>query len=184
MLLPSEEAAQFHSLYPSLIGFVCARVGGVDGVTNAETFRKARVETKGQARDLLYDNIELISAYIEQNPEGFCGLDLGLVSDWRRFLRGRFLIERQLRKHTVFMTQDDPPRAYGVVGLNTEIPDMLPQPLPAIVEAVLLPWKGRIVCDGLLHCYNIMFGPGMRRGMKEDYRAARAGGIITSLDPD
>ena len=49
---------------------------------------------------------------------------------------------------------------------------------------MLLPWKDRIVCDGLLSSYSVMFGPGLRRGMKESYQAAKAAGIITSLDPE
>jgi hypothetical protein len=184
MLLPTEEAAHFHSLYHSLLGFVCARIGGVDGIVDGETFRQATTKHRGQARDLLYDNIDSINAYIEENPDDFRELDLGIVLGWKRFLRGRFLVERDLRSYTVFLAQEDPPRAYGVLGLTTEILDIIPQPLPALVHAVLLPWKGRIVCDGLLGSYNVMFGPGVRRGTREAYKIAKAAGIITSLDPD
>jgi hypothetical protein len=184
MLIPSEEAERFHTLYPSVIGFVCAKIGGVDGVVDAETFREAPMPRKMQARDLLLENSGLVSAYVEANPDDFRELDLGLVLDWKRFLRGRFIIERDLRQHTVFMTEGDPPRAFGVLGLHNEILDMIPQPLLAIVDAVLLPWKGRVVCDGLLGSFNVMFGPGIRRRLKETYKAAKASGIITSFDPD
>ncbi len=184
MLIPPEEAARFHTLYPSVIGFVCAMIGGVEGVVDAETFREAPLQRQVQARDLLLEHSELVSAYVDANPDDFCEQDLGLVLDWKRFLRGRFLIERDLRPHTVFVTESDPPRAFGVLGLHTEILDMIQQSLPAMVDAVLLPWKGRIICDGLLSRFNLMFGPGIRRRFKESYRRAKASGIVTSFNPD
>jgi hypothetical protein len=184
MLIPPAEAARFHTLYPSVIGFVCATIGGVDGVVDAETFRKAPITRQVQARDLLLEHSGLVSAYVDANPDAFREQDIGLVLDWKRFLRGRFIIERDLRAHTVFVTESDPPRAFGVLGLHTEILDLIQQPLPAMVDAVLLPWKGRIICDGLLSRFNVRFGAGIRRRLKESYRGAKASGIITSFDPD
>ena len=74
-------------------------------------------------------------------------------------------------------------RAYGVLGLTDDFVDILPQPLPALVRAVLLPWKGRIVCDGLIGTFNVVFGPGIRARLRDTYRYAKAEGIITSLEP-
>ena len=56
---------------------------------------------------------------------------------------------------------------------------MLEQDPPVMVEAVLLPWKDRIVCDGLIRPHRVMFGSGYRRSMKESYQQAEAQGIIT-----
>jgi hypothetical protein len=61
---------------------------------------------------------------------------------------------------------------------------MYGQPLPVWVEAVLLPFKGRIIYDGLLISRNIMFGSGIRGNLNETYQAAKqAGNIIESLEP-
>jgi hypothetical protein len=184
MLIQPEEAAWFHTLYSLVIGFVCAQIGGVEGVVDAETFREAPLPRKMQARDLLLEHSDLVSAYVQANPDDVRELDLGLVLDWKRFVRGRFVIERDLRQYTVFLTEGDPPRAFGVLGLQNEILDMIAPPLPAMVDAVLLPWKGRIICDGLLSRFNVMFGPGVRRRLTETYKAAKASGIVTSFDPD
>jgi hypothetical protein len=51
--------------------------------------------------------------------------------------------------------------------------------------AVLLPFKGRIIYDGLGGTYDIVFGPGVRASLNEDYQAIRERGeIIESLEPE
>jgi hypothetical protein len=183
MLLPPEEAALFLSLCPHLIAFAASRLGGVEGIVDVPSFRAAPWKAKGQARDRLLDNIALVDAFIEENPGEFHETDLAHVALWRHFVRGDFVIERDLANYTVFLTQKEPVRAYGVLGIRNEFIELLPYPLPMMVHAVLLPWKGRIVCDGLIGTYNILLGPGIRAGLKDAYRRAKAEGIITSLEP-
>jgi hypothetical protein len=183
MLLPPEEAALFLSLYPHLIAFAGGRLGGVEGIVDFPSFRAAPWKAKGQARDRLLDNIGLIDAYIEENPDEFRETDLSLVALWRHFVRGDFVIERDLAQYTVFLTRKAPVRGYGVLALTNQFVEMLPYPLPMMVHAVLLPWKGRIVCDGLIGTYNIILGPGIRAELKDAYRRVKAEGIITSLEP-
>lgn len=49
-------------------------------------------------------------------------------------------------------------------------------------ETVLLPFKDRIVYDGLLSGYNISFGGGIKRMLNDSYRRAKERqGIVTSL---
>ena len=67
--------------------------------------------------------------------------------------------------------------------MTDEIADILPPTLPLLIKAVLLPWKGQIIWDGLFTIYNISFGSGIRGSIRESYRQAKAAGIITSLDP-
>jgi hypothetical protein len=183
MLLPPEEATLFLSLYPHLIAFAAGRLGGVEGIVDFASFRAAPRKAKGQARDRLLDNIALIDAFIEENPGEFRETDLAHVILWRHFVRGDFIIERDLAQYTVFLTRKEPVRAYGVLALTDEFVEMLPYPLPMMVDAVLLPWKGRIVCDGLIGTYNVILGPGIRAELKDAYRRAKAGGILTSLEP-
>jgi hypothetical protein len=54
--------------------------------------------------------------------------------------------------------------------------------LPRLVKAVLLPFKGQIIYDGLLQGYNIFFGGGVRGNVKEIYlRAKQQGCIVENL---
>lgn len=182
MLLPPEEASLFISLYSSLIGFAAGRLGGVAGIVDAETFRRASNNARAKARDKLLDNIALIDDFVDENPYQFPEKALSNVLKWEHFISGKFFVERDLKNYTVFLNDGNPPKAYGVLGLTNEIIEMMLCPLPVLVSAVLLPWKGRIVCDGLILTYNVMFGGGIRKNLKESYQQAKAQGIITSLE--
>ncbi len=183
MILPSHESTLFFRLYTSLIGYAASKAGGIGGIEDAKTFLSASNPNKGQARDYLFDNNHLIDAFSQENPDEFREQELAYLSNWHYVLRGKFLIVRDLKKYTVFMTTKDTVKAYGVLGLKDEILTILPYPLPMVVEAVLLPWKDQIVCDGLVAPYNITFGSGARRNISDSYKMAKSSGIITSLEP-
>ena len=106
-----------------------------------------------------------------------------IVASWKHALVGRFYIFRYLAKYTVFLSAaDSPNKAYGVLGLADPIEEVVGPYLPVLVNAVLLPFKGQIIYDGLLAPYSISFGGGVRRMLNEDYNQAKeAFGIITSL---
>lgn len=54
-----------------------------------------------------------------------------------------------------------------------------------MIEAVLLPFKGKIVHDGTLRPYNIFIGGGIRSGLNEAYMVAKQNNrIITTLEPE
>jgi hypothetical protein len=55
--------------------------------------------------------------------------------------------------------------------------------LPAYVNTVLLPFKGKITYDGLMQNHRVHFGSGIRGRLKETYLTAKQNGrIIESLD--
>jgi hypothetical protein len=88
-----------------------------------------------------------------------------------------------LKTHTIFLSASDKPyRAYGVFGLADPLEEVVGPYLPILCNAVLLPFKGQIIYDGLIAPYSVTFGGGVRRHLNEDYiRAKEAFGIITSL---
>ena len=81
--------------------------------------------------------------------------------------------------------EDNHDSVFLVCGLNSSIEEMFPSdyfPLPVIVKATLLPFKGRIITDGLVQRYNIFSGGGVKKMLRETYsEAKRNGRIITSL---
>ena len=75
-------------------------------------------------------------------------------------------------------------KVYGVLGLSQSIDELTyNRNLPIYVNAVLLPFKGKIIYDGLLEFQNISFGGGIKRRLKETYMRAKQGNrIIDSLE--
>lgn len=52
-----------------------------------------------------------------------------------------------------------------------------------MVEAVLLPFEGKIIHDSLSMPYSINFGGGAKKGFQKKYRELKSkSGIITSLE--
>jgi hypothetical protein len=184
MLIDPTDAELFIKLYISLIGYAAGRTGSVAGIHDVASFESALTTDQIKARDHLLQNIHLIHDYIESNPDGFREQQLSHVFQWTCFLQGDFIVERDLKSYTVFLTAGKSTKAYGVLGLTEEITELLPIPMPALTNAVLFPWKSRIVWDGIFCCRNMYFGGGIRREFQESYRQAKKSGIILSMDPD
>ena len=74
---------------------------------------------------------------------------------------------------------------YGVLGLFQGFDEVVPRShLPLYIQTVLLPFKEKIVYDGLFRTYNIYFGGGIKRSLKESYmRAKQNNRIIESFEP-
>ena len=86
------------------------------------------------------------------------------------------------RTLTYFSSSDKPPIAYGVLALSLPFDVLIERPLPIMVQAVLLPYKDKIIYDGLFTTYNISFGPGIRHSLNESFKEAKERhGIVTSL---
>lgn len=93
-----------------------------------------------------------------------------------------FVAWKHYKNHTIFLRDPD---AYAVLGLRSSLEEILPRPPPMLLNAVLLPFEGVIVTDGLLVTQNVILGPGIRRGMKEVYdRAIERGTVWISLPPE
>src|SRR5207247_3119757 len=94
---------------------------------------------------------------------------------------GKFFVLRNLKKYTVFLAEKAPV-AYGVVALTEPFEDLIGSDLPIWAETVLLPFKDKIIYDGLLGRYNVFFGGGIRRRLQESYVGARERmAIVTAL---
>jgi len=144
-------------------------------------FMSQSVEDRVRVRDQLYANIEFIDSFAEENPFCLSDEELAIIRSWKHSVRGSFYLFRHLKKHSIFLSSSSPPRTYGVLSISDRLKDLFPY-LPVMVEAALLPFKGRIIYDGYLSGYRVHFGGGIRRGFKESYDQAKASfGIITSL---
>jgi hypothetical protein len=154
------------------------------GVKSVEAYRKLPAEDKMKVRAALYQHPEWLDEFAAENPEGLSPEELQIVRGWKHHVSGDFYIARFLKRHAIFVSAKGS-RAYAVLGLYEPLEDVLGGwPAPVYVQAVLLPFKGVIIYDGLLMSHNIYFGPGIRGDLNETYQRAKQNGmILESLEP-
>lgn len=183
MLLPPDELDQFFRLHRTLLFFVNQRLTVLpDTLGTPEDFAALSPEVRLKVRDALTANPALIESFAAENPARLPDDELDIVRSWRHLVAGRFTVFRELKKYTVFLSTKKQPVAYGVLALSQPFEDLIGPYLPVLTQTVLLPFKGRIVYDGLMSSYNVSFGPGIRRNLDEDFKTAKARhGIVTSL---
>lgn len=182
MLLSREDVELFFKLHCALMQFVMVRIQGAPVLASAAAYRSLSPDRRQEVAQAFLGRLDLIDAFIAANPAGLSGEELGIVSSWRHLVSGRFVALRQLKQYLVLLSGDESPTAYGVTGLADPIERVIGKPLPALIETVLLPFRGKIIYDGLVSSYNLTFGPGFRTGFEDSFRVAKANrGIVTSL---
>lgn len=181
MQLAPEETARFFRIWFPLLRYVHDRRGLVHFLPAEDPIPMDKALA---LRDALWADDDLREQYVAENPHHLPPADLALIASWDHRLAGNFYIERHLRKYSVFLSEGSPAHAYGVLGLTNSLEDLVGPYLPVYVQAVLLPFDGRIIYDGLLKSYAISFGPGIRAELKQVYRTVQEReGIITTLEP-
>jgi Domain of unknown function (DUF6398) len=185
MQLDPHDLHLFFKLYPALLCFVNQRLNVVEKpLARPEKVIKLPTEERIKLRDALVANMNLIDAFASENPFRLSEDEQEIVRSWNDLVAGEFYVYRFLTNYTVFLTTREPVVAYGVLSLIDSFEDLIGFRLPHLCKATLLPFKGRIVYDGLLAGYNITFGSGIRRRLKESYEAAKERqGIVTTLPP-
>lgn len=184
MKLSQVDADLFYRLMWGLQFYVNQQRRVLSDVGSVEEYAALSMQEKVEVRDVLWENPDLIKAYVQQNPDGLTNGELDIVRKWERYVKGTFKVFRYLKKHTIFVGESA--QVYGVLGLYSSFEEMYyGRRLPIMVEAVLLPFQGKIIYDGIVRGYNITFGGGIRSSLKEEYMAAKQNGrIIVTLEPE
>ena len=144
--------------------------------------RRVPLELALPIRDEVWNDDSLREGFIAENPEKLSLDDLNLAKSWGYRIADDFIVYKHHTKYTVFMSTDVPTLGYGVVGIMEAIRDIVGPQLPLYINTVLLPFEDRIIYDGMLMPYNVMFGRGIRADFASAYREIQEGkGIITQL---
>ena len=184
MTLAPDDGRLFFELMWKLQYYFNQKRGFHKGISSQEQYAKLPTEKKLKVRDGLWKNPEVIEAYLQENPDALPAEELEIVRKWKDNIKGSFFILRHLKKGSIFIGKDD--QVYAVHGIQDPLDKVMPPyALPQMVEAVLLPFKGRIIYDGLLQGYSIHFGGGIRSNLNHAYTVAKhKERIITTLEPE
>jgi len=181
MRLSKKEAELFYKLYELLLIYANKKFNVIKNVNSREELENCTVEEVYELRNKVYEHPEIIDSFVRENPSNLSPDELKIVSEWKHFVKGDFIIFRYLKNYIIFLDLKEPPKAYGVSALDPNFEELRPF-LPIMVEAVLLPFKNKITYDTFLIPYSITFGGGIRKTFNNAYQEAKSRfGIITSL---
>ena len=181
--MTSDDAQLFYKLWFSLLEYVNKKHKVNPSLKKMADAKQLDPQEVSKVADYLWEHVEEIDDYLTENkdlPEEH----RSLIAAWKKRVRGRFVLERHLKKGSILLGEDN--RVYLVGGIVSSWEEMFfGFSLPVFVSATLIPWRGGIISDGLIGSYPIMIGGNMKRGFKDIYMEAKnAGEIISSLTGD
>lgn len=127
--------------------------------------------------EVLWDDVSVIDEYLTAVYD-LTKEQRELIQSWKRFVRGKFLLERHLKKGSIFISLDDE-EVYQVSGITSSWEEMFPHVrLPFLLDVTLIPFKDVIISDGLVSAYNFVLGRNMVQNVQNIYREAKEAGRI------
>jgi hypothetical protein len=181
MILDPAHAERFFKIHKALILFVNQRLKIAEPLANTEGIVALPPQQRLKISDALVEHLDLIHNFVRENPYKLDREELAIVESWRDLVAGDFYVLKLLKKHAVFLSLKEPTVAYGVVALSQPFQVVIDQPLPFFCKTVLLPFRDKIIYDGLLWGYNVLIGKNITRELVDSYNDAKKRfGVVTS----
>ncbi|MCL4192228.1 MAG: hypothetical protein KJZ87_10810 [Thermoguttaceae bacterium] len=164
MNLTLDESILFYDLYAALLSFVNRKLKiSSEQFSDSREYNSTPPEARAAIRDALFAHRELIEEFVDEYPAKLDADDLEIIAAWKHAVAGKFYIFRYLTRCTVFLSSGGSPnKAYGVLGLVDPLEAIIGPYLPRLIKAVLLPFKGKIIYDGMAFTYSITYGGGVK----------------------
>ncbi|MHB1709709.1 MAG: hypothetical protein ACYCT2_09585 [Thermoplasmataceae archaeon] len=183
--LTDSDISEFFRIYQNLLLFTATKMKFINTM-DGNHFTDFPGEKQFEIHKFLYANIKILQEFIEKNPSNLNSNDMETVREWRNFVSGDFyLIKYEGRRGLFMKTSEHETIVYSASPLYDSFQDILVNKPPLMVNTVLLPFKGMIIYDGMISPFNIYFGPGARKGIRQEFDTALLNnGIVTSLPYD
>ena len=181
MVLKKKESDLFYSLVWYLLGFVANTV-----LSSKKDFELIDIfhmdnRMKGYLFENLWKNTNYIDEFIELNPN-MKNDDKELLLSWKQVISSMFIVEHHSNNGTVFIDLETN-KVYLVYGIVSDYDEMFHfTTFPLLVKANLLPFKGKIITDGILTPYPDALDSESKAMSREIYiNAKKTNSIIRSF---
>jgi len=182
MGLSTEDIELFYKLHGQLLFFVNERKKIFNKVLSIKDLAKLGPENIIKIRDSILKEPNLITSFVSENPNLLSKEELEIVRKWKDGISSDFYIVKYDKEYTFFYSPNSD-KCYGVLNLISTFNEMLGPYLPIMVKAWLIPFKNKIIYDGLFVPYRISFGGGFRSGIKGDYeKSIVKNGVVASFE--
>lgn len=171
--LSTEEIELFYDLWFPLMEFTNRKYKIDKSGTHYKKGEQIDLSKALQVSNYLWEHPSCIEEYLKQAKISKANKEI--IRSWKRNVRGTFIIERHLKKGSVFISKDH--QVFLVKGLFSPFEELFPD-LPVPIEATLLPFNDTIITNGLFNSFGVSFGSEVRRDAKEIYLRAKENGTI------
>ncbi|NLP14667.1 MAG: hypothetical protein GX383_09405 [Clostridium sp.] len=181
--LNSDECRLFYETWYGIMGFVNERMGVIKAKIKPEYPNAVNDIMVHKVREVLWKKPELIDEYINETELPQEKIDI--LKLWRtKHKKGMLIILEYRTEYAVAIAPNEQgeDRIYGIKGISNSVSNTMRRGLPAQIETVLLPFKGKIIYDSFISSMQIGFGEGAKAAFREMYDKAIKHGIITSLE--
>jgi hypothetical protein len=179
--LEKNDAEIFYKIMNELIYFANSRFKLIPNFEKPGTGKGWKEEDIYKITEKIFSKIEIITSFCSENPAMFSKDKLEIADSWKKFVKDKFIVFSDKGK-IIFLSSEDEAKSYEVYGIYDEILDLVPFE-PVMVEAILIPFKGKITFIGSFKIFPVHFGGGFKKGLITDYGISKNKfGIISSLD--
>lgn len=177
MTLSEQDGQLFYQLWLPLLDYVnekCKVNKNVKNMAHAKSLDPQQVK---EIANVLWDDVSLIEQYLIEQGRDMPGEHKEIISGWKQRVQGRFVMERHLKKGTIFVSEDG--KVYQVQGIISSWEEMFQfAPMPLLMEATFIPFRDVIISDGLVMPYNVIIGSNMAKQFKDTYMDAKKNGML------
>ncbi len=179
MILSPEDGQLYYELWLPLLDYVNGKYRVSSKLNNIATAKELDPTEVKKVANKLWSDVAIIDEYLDMKEcADMTEEHKEIIRSWKRRLQGRFIMERHLKKGTIFISMEDN-EVYQVNGIISSWEEMFYfAPMPLIVDATFIPFRDNIISDGIVIPYNILIGGGMKRMLKEAYMSAKKSGQI------
>lgn len=165
--LTKKDADLFNKIYFSLLEFTNKKY---NIKPKMKLFRKKGLnpEDVNAIINVFWTNKEtLITEFCEKNPYKFTHEELHIAEEFKKGFQDICFIIKYEEEYTAILNQE---KVYMIKGMYANIDEIIPnKELPKIVTTAIVPYKGYLICDGILLAVEMKIGSGMEKFINEIY---------------
>lgn len=178
MTLSTKDAQLFYDLWLPLLDYVNKTYKvdtSIKKMSNEEILIPAKVK---EIADKIWGDVSIIDKYLTKYSNTIPTEHKEIIKSWKRQLSGDFVIERHLKKGSIFISLHNE-QVYQVIGIVSSCEELFYySSLPVIIKTTIIPFKDVIISDGVALLYDINLGQNMVNELKNIYMTAKENGLL------
>lgn len=169
--LESKDARSFYKMYMGLLDYVNQKYQIVKE-SDFDIAYHVNPMDQVKIREKLFEDLSIIDEFIQKNPNHFNKMMLKQVKEVKNAVKVRGMIVKFERNYTIFIDEND--IVYGIIGANSNLDEIIDKNhLPHMCQLVLVPYKNKIIYDGVIEGIGVKMGPGIQsnivKTLKDSY---------------